>query len=290
MKLVGNNNVLVVKIPTKDFGDVKVYLHDSTNKIGNGYYVTATKNKKHLAGFVDVYGNEIIPLKEMKLSEFFYTPSYQDICFGFKIPDTEVLEYYHVQKQQNGSYKIVMKTNPFDSVPLSVIRIKEDPYLWLFQAMKNDPEFAVYLPEKSKVITNFFDEISFDLDINFHHYIYFCKYIYSDVKLDDERIKRIIHTSLCGYFDRNGNFSSQIFETEKKVLYNSYGLGSNSLSDDYKKFVDDLENEYLKQYNKDEMFINETINELFNNPNMSKVPVTKSPKMAKIIEFKKKDK
>lgn len=290
MKLVRSNNILVVKVLTEKFGNVKVYLEDSANKVGNGYYVTTIKNKKHLAGFVDIDGNEIIPLDEMELSEFFYTPSYQDICFGFKIPDTDILKYFHVKKQLNGNYKTVMATDPFDEVPLTIIRIKEDPNLWLFQAIKKDTEFAVYSPDKTKIITNFFDEISFNLDDNPYHHIYFCKYIYSDIKLDEANTNRIIHTSLCGFFDKDGNFSSQVFETEMKVLYNSYGLGSDSLSRDYKDFLESLKNKYLSQYKEQEMFINRTINELFNNPNMSKVPTIKTPKKAKIIEFKKKDK
>jgi len=290
MKLVKSNNVVVVNVSTEEYGNVKVYLEDSTNKIGNGYYVTATKNKKHLAGFVDIDGNEIIPLSEMELDEFFYTPKYKDICFGFKVPNNERLIYFHVKKQNDNKYKLVMSTDVFDGVPLSVIKVKEDPNFWIIKAIKKDVEYAVYSPEKARIITNFFDEISFDLDANPYHYIYFCKYIYSDIENYDGKNDRVMHTSLCGFFDKNGDFSSQIFETEKELLYNSYGLGNNSLSNLYKDFVENIRNNYFREYVAKENFVKNTITELFNNPNMSKVPVVKSQKKARIIEFKKKDK
>ena len=35
------------------------YLNDEENKIGDGYFVTATKHRKKLAGFVDYNGKEI---------------------------------------------------------------------------------------------------------------------------------------------------------------------------------------------------------------------------------------
>ena len=65
MELVKKN--IKLKIETKNYGTVTIYLNDEENKIGDGYFVTATKHRKKLAGFVDYNGKEIIPLQEMEL-------------------------------------------------------------------------------------------------------------------------------------------------------------------------------------------------------------------------------
>ena len=51
MELVKKN--IKLKVETKNYGTVTIYLNDEENKIGDGYFVTATKHRKKLAGFVD---------------------------------------------------------------------------------------------------------------------------------------------------------------------------------------------------------------------------------------------
>lgn len=275
-----------MNIESQNFGKLTVYLKDDKNKIGDGYLVTATKKEKHLTGFIDFQGKEIIPIQEMELEEMFHTAKYQDICFGFRIPDAKVLQYYHIKKKADGNYKWILKTNPFDSVPIAIRKVAEHSNFWIFEAVKENPEYAIYSVDEARMLTNYLDEISFNLEENpYHHFAYFCKYIASNVEEDSEEI---IHTSLCGFIDQEGNFSSQILDTESETLYDSYSLGENSLSKRFVTFVDQLTKSYETKYYEKEEEIDQTIEYLFNNYNLSQRPVN-YPKKAKIISFKNKN-
>lgn len=235
MELVKKN--IKLKVETKNYGTVTIYLNDEENKIGDGYFVTATKHRKKLAGFVDYTGKEIIPLQEMELKEEFHSKDYHNICFGFQMPNCNVLEYYHVKKQNNGKYRWVLRTCYSDIPALTIQQVKENDDLWLFKTVGGEnEEYAIYSLEKEKIITNFFDVIDFNIGSNpYGHIAYFCKDITGIY--DDEKV---VYTSICGFFDKEGNFSSQILDVESGLLYNSYQLGINSCSDSFCAFINTL--------------------------------------------------
>lgn len=280
MELVKKN--IKLKIETKNYGTVTIYLNDEENKIGDGYFVTATKRRKKLAGFVDYNGKEIIPLQEMELKEEFHSKDYHNICFGFQMPNCNVLEYYHVKKQNDGKYRWVLRTCYSDIPALTIQQVKENDDLWLFKTVGGEnEEYAIYSLEKEKIITNFFDVIDFNIGSNpYGHVAYFFKDITGIY--DDEKV---VYTSICGFFDKDGNFSSQILDVESGLLYNSYQLGINSCSDSFCAFINTLITKYKSEYDKKDKSTQAIINHLFNDYNGSTPPKKEVEKKARIIKF-----
>lgn len=280
MELVKKN--IKLKVETKNYGTVTIYLNDEENKIGDGYFVTATKHRKKLAGFVDYTGKEIIPLQEMELKEEFHSKDYHNICFGFQMSNCNVLEYYHVKKQNNGKYRWVLRTCYSDIPALTIQQVKENDDLWLFKTVGGEnEEYAIYSLEKEKIITNFFDVIDFNIGSNpYGHIAYFCKDITGIY--DDEKV---VYTSICGFFDKDGNFSSQILDVESGLLYSSYQLGINSCSDSFCAFINTLITKYKSEYGEKDRSTQAIINHLFNDYNGSTPPKKEVEKKARIIKF-----
>lgn len=279
-------------IETKNYGLVTVYF-DENLRFGNTYFVTAVKNKVHLSGLVDKEGNEVIPLEEMTLDEFFYTKHKMDICFGFKIADVDTLKYYHVQKQENNTYKLKIATNPFDHEPISIRQIREDDNTWVFDKQTEDGkhEYAVYRPSETRMITCFFDELNFDIEANsYGHFAYVCKYIIAEIEseVNGDEIEKVLLTTVSAFIDCDGNFSSQLLDVADSQLYNCYLVDGTSISQSYETFLFNLQQKHLNRYLEKEKLTNDTLNYLFNNYNQSiKPPTLKNP--AKILEFKLKN-
>ena len=280
LELVKKN--IKLKIETKNYGTVTIYLNDEENKIGDGYFVTATKHGKKLAGFVDYTGKEIIPLQVMELKEEFHNKDYHDICFGFQMPNCNTLDYYHVKKQEDGKYRWVLKTCHSDIPALMIQQVKENDDFWLFKTVGGEnEEYAIYSLEKGKFITNFFDVIDFNIGSNpYGHVAYFCKDITGIY--DNEKV---VYTSICGFFDKDGNFSSQILEVESGLLYNSYQLGNNSFSNSFRTFINALTTKYKSEYDEKDKSTQAIISHLFNGYNGSTPPKKEIEKKARIIKF-----
>lgn len=272
-----------LKINSKNYGLIPIYLSNSENKIGDGYFITKKKNRKIISGFVDYFGNEIIPLEEMELEELFYTKDYNDICMGFKLPNTDNLKYYHIKKIDN-IYHNVLTTYPYEEPHFEIREVKENPNFWIFEAINNKTkkhEYVIYSIKDVKLITNVLDEVSFNLDHNpYNHTAYFCKYIKSIINEEE-----IYHTSLCGFLDSEGNFSSQIYDTEKNFLYDSNYMGGNTNSKRFSDIYNRICLEYHEKYLEKDSFTNDVISDLFNNYNQSDIKEHKQK--AKIIPFVK---
>lgn len=281
-----------LQVKSKNYGNITVYPSDET-RFGNGYFVTATKNKKSLAGFIDTNGQEIIPLEEMKLDEYFCTKYQDDICFGFRVPDIDTLKYYHVQKQEDNTYKLKIATNPYDLEPISIRQVKENENLWVFdkQTMDKEHEYAVYRPSETRMLTCFFDELNFDIEDNpYGHFAYVCNYIIAEVENDEDEITKVPLTTICAFIDYDGNFSSQLLDVEDEKLYNCYLVNGTSTSREYSRFLYNLQQKHLNQYLEKEERTDDTLNYLFNNYNQSIEPSKiENPKPAKILEFKPKN-
>lgn len=278
-------------IETKNYGLVTVYF-DENLRFGDTYFVTAVKNKVHLAGLIDKEGNEVIPLEEMTLDEFFYTKHKNDICFGFKIADVDTLKYYHVQKQKNNTYKLKIATNPFDQEPISIRQIREDDNTWVFdkQAEDGEHEYAVYRPSEVRIITCFFDELNFEEENPYGHFAYVCNYIIAEIESenDENKVDSVPLTTVSAFIDYDGDFSSQLLDVADNQLYNCYLMGGTSTSKNYGIFLSTLQQKHLNRYLEKEELTNDTLTYLFNNYNQSIEPPTlKQP--AKILEFDRKN-
>lgn len=279
-------------IKTDDFGDVRIYL-DPANKICLGcYYVTVTKRGKQLAGVVDEKGRQIIKMQEMSVEVIFNTNKYNDICFGFKLEDTDVLVYYHIRKSDDG-YSVVVYTDPYDSEPIEIEQIYKHSDRWLFKKVNNE-EVAIYDPSTNRLVTPFFDSLDFEVGENKHsHYACYCKHIniYPYLECGDEQIENEFEVPSCvtGFIDKDGYFTSQIFDTTSAKLFSSYYCGSHSTSREFQGLIDSLVLKYTNEYKEQQYLIYNTLEYLFNNSNLSQQIISK-PSKTKIIEFKKEEK
>ena len=286
-----------ITVSSQKFGDVLVYIEDSANRFGEGYFVTTKKKGYDLSGYVDKNGKEIIPIDTHQLDEIFLSHNGKDVCLAFKNEEDEIPTYYHIQLQESekyeGEYKIVLKTNPKDSVPLRLTAsIDED--LWFMEAVREDHiEYALYRPSDKKVLTTFFNELMFLEEKSPYHYFYFCNDIYSYREVcnqDGTQEEEKVHfTSLVGFMDRDGNFSSQVLDTEKELYYDSYRLGGNSLNNRFHAFLSELQKKYQNEYMEKEDRVEQEISYLFSSPNLSIAPKT-SKTMGKIISFQRENK
>ena len=177
---------------------------------------------------------------------------------------------------------IVLRTCYSDIPALTIQQVKENDDLWLFKTVGGEnEEYAIYSLEKEKIITNFFDVIDFNIGSNpYGHVAYFCKDI-TDI-YDDEKV---VYTSICGFFDKDGNFSSQILDEESGLLYSSYQLGINSCSDSFCAFINTLITKYKSEYGEKDRSTQAIINHLFNDYNGSTPPKKEVEKKARIIKF-----
>lgn len=279
-------------IKTDDFGDVRIYL-DTGSKIGdNCYYVTVTKKGKYLAGVVDKNGKQIIKMQEMTLEVIFNTNKYNDICFGFKLEDTDVLKYYHIRKKDN-EYSVVVYTDPYDSEPIEIEEISKHSDRWLFKKV-NSEEVAIYDPGTNRLVTPFFDSLDFEVGENKHsHYACYTKdiVIYPYLDSGEEKIENEFEIPSCvtGFIDKDGYFTSQIFDTTSAKLFSSYYCGEHSTSREFQGLIDNLVLKYTNEYKEQQYLIYNTLEYLFNNSNLSQ-KINNKPTKTKIIEFKKEEK
>ena len=226
MELIGNYHI----INSVNYGKVLVNINDSC-RFGNCYFVTGNKLTKKLSGIVDKNGNEIIPLDEMELKESFVDLEKENSCFGFKYKDSEILEYYHV-KSYDEKAKLVLKTGRNDDIPIKISLVMANPNYWVFETITNSPQYAIYDYKRSKIVTQFFDELIFlkDDDLINNHAIYYSMDICNLFENSNGEVEPYVYTNLCGFLDKECNFSSQILETENAMLYDSYMYGPNTLS------------------------------------------------------------
>ena len=131
------NKIEAIRINSNEYGKLTVY-PDSKCSFGNMYFVTCTKYKKNLSGVISADGEEIIPMQEMELQELINTPTNSDFCLGFKCNGTDLLQYYHIKKNDKNGYRLVTKTSVDDEVPLQVRQVPNCDNYWIFEAHKKD--------------------------------------------------------------------------------------------------------------------------------------------------------
>ena len=276
-----------IKINTEKYGDIKVTL-DSRNKFGNCYYVLSKKKKlfskeTEISGIIDSSCNEIVPFDESILVETIISKDLKNYCFGFKYPDSEILEYYHIRCVDNYC-TLVKKTNRTAELPLKVRMIKDNDDYWLFETVSNCPQYAIYDYKNARMATNFFNRLEFlDYDSPYHM-AYFEVDIFSNIERDEDEIETVNHTTLCGFLDDQCNLSSELLDTERRVVYNSYMYGPTTLDRRFLELIDALKTKYLDDYFKNENEVNTILNTMYNCYNTSdRIELNGK---AKILEFK----
>ena len=280
MKILGNYHI----INSTNYGKILVNINE-LSKFANVYFVMSRKRGQKIEGIVDKNGNEIIPFEKMELKESFINDNKTDVSFGFKYPDSEYLEYYHIKIKDNGKAKLVLKTSRNDETPLKISKVLSNPNYWIFETLTGKKQYAIYDYIEERFKTTFLDEIVFleDKDLINNHAIYYEADI--DVEFEDGTYET--YTSLCGFLDMDGNFSSQILETENEFVYDTYAYGPNTLSKMFLSLKSKLETEAIYKIEEKSNRLLMLRTELHNNYDMSDKPV-KLKKDAKILEFKPK--
>ena len=277
MGIISNYHI----IDTKNYGRVLINLEE-LSRFGNAYFVMSKKHGKTLSGIVDSSLKEIVPLEKMELVETFINPEETDACFGFKYPDSEYLEYYHVKSYDNKT-KLVLKTSRHDSDPLKISPVYDIPKYWVFIKTTFPNEYAIYNYETTQFKTIFFDELTFLSDeekIN-NHAIYYSFDIVN--RFED---KEEIFTSLCGFLDEECNFSSQILDTEHESFYEEIYF-KNTLSKRFGLLIADLYRQAKEEHDFKEDKLIGLRSYLYNSFSANNEEKEKKDEPAKILEFKK---
>jgi len=259
-------------INTKYYGKVKTWISRKCKR-GNGYLVITIKDKKTLCGYIDLSFREVIPLQEMQLTGMLVNDNGKDICFEFEHFDNNVFEYYHVKNYDNGVSKLILNTRHSDDIPLAICTLDDTDDYWLLKTVCDTPQYAIYDYKKAKIISTFLDEIQYqDYGGDPSHVFYYSLAVKSDVKQYDGKKVSIMHTNLCGFLNKDGNLSSQIYDTSANLLYNSYIYGPDTFSPNFNELILSLTNKYEDTFYSDEEHINEVLSYLYSNPNLSEKP------------------
>ncbi len=271
-----------ISVYSEKYGIIAVSV-SRENKIGQGFLVSEKRNHTTICGYIDLEGKEIIPVEEMILKELFFTSDYQEICFGFELPYIKNLKYYHVTNNQD-STRVIFSTNPNDSKPLTISKIEKEDSLWYLE-IKNTTElenkYALYHAREHRMITPFFADLELVEENDFSHFAYF----YSNIYTTNEEEKELYFTSLCGFINQEGFFSSQILDTTSLELYPSYFLGDTPNSKRYQTYLKLLKEKYREKYQQEEEQTNQILDYLYHNPNLSWDTNKNREKLAKIIKF-----
>lgn len=271
-------------IDSKYYGKVKAWVARKS-KYGNSYLVFTRSGKKNLTGLIDESGNEIIPLQEMEYTGIIIANYGKDYLFEFTFYDSNIPQYYHIKDDGNCS-KLVMETGRFDDVPLIVTPMKDTDDYWLLETTIGEPQYAVYDYKNAKIITTFVDEVCYQNDGGDpSHSFYFGYAITTRVKQPDGTNTAHIHTTLCGFLDKDGNLSSQLYDTESNQFYSSYEYGPDTLANNFNELVNLLSEGYNKLFYEKNDKIDSVLSYMYSNPNMSeKKKNYKDDK--KILEYK----
>lgn len=235
----------------KDLIINKIYIGKS---LSNGFIYSLKKNDSIYQGFCDVNKNIIIEPKKMTYYDSFSSHHDKDICLIFKIDNMDEYEYYHIQKN-NHNYNILFDIKSNDINPFKVSKINNNDAYWMFSISKPKNSYALYNVKNNEVITAFLDLI----EIKNSNKIYYEKDILSYYK-----DKKIYHTTISGYLDKNGNYKSSILDKNSGLLYDTLYLGNNTNSYEFQNFLENIKEIYYNKY-------------LINN------------KKSKILKFRKKD-
>ena len=265
-----------VVVQNKVYGNIITY-PDEKSMIGDLFFVVGKYQNRNLAGVIDKDGNEVIQLDDMKLISCFCTKDNNDYCLSFKRNNSDYLDFYHIRKDDNNKTRVVCYvTDAFKTTLIEIVN-NRDNYL----VFKNDDqEEAVYSIKKNRLITDFLSKVEFtDEGESNYHTIFFEKDIFIDV------IDTLSYaTTLCGFMDSDGNFSSDIvdlgptFEKEMTV-YNSISFGGSTLDKKFFEKIIAIKNSYQQKYAIHESNIDIMVKSLFDNPNI------KSNVKTNIIDF-----
>ena len=152
------------------------------------------------------------------------------------------------------------------------------------EKMEDGEKVSRGIKVKSHDNTKIIDEVTYQENDSYHTF-YYSLAIESEIEQFDSSKENHIHTSICGFIDKDGNLSSQIYDIESNAFYSSYMYGPDTLSPRFYDLVKKLTKEYEKSYYEKFDHIDAVLNYMYENSNMSEKPKDyKDGK--KILEFK----
>ena len=214
----------------------------------------------------------------------FHTSNYNDACLEFKNKGNKSIEYYHIRKNTNNEYDIIKKIESNQEY-IEILPLNDD--YWLIkkhcfsrQNYQGIELSAIYSVKKEQRITNYFTEIQ--LKDGSEHRIYF-QYEILAFNTDYETDNKIHFTTLHGYMDSEGNFSSEIYDEESQTLYGNNQFGLNSLSEKFENELNLIKRAYMLKYIKIKENAKRVIEELYENLNSN--PPVEQHQITKILNF-----
>ena len=250
-----NTNIGFKLVKSNTIGKTIVFYHKYYSKIDNGYVVKTLKRGHILSGFIDLFGDVIIDFDIMDISNYFYANNFEDIGILFSYPN-DTNKFYHLRKDNN-SYKVVFETD--NDKKLIVNKIEHNPNNWLIVTNEDLPQLMLYDVRKAKIISTTFDNLEVVNDNPIHKY-YYEKILYTD------DLEEAYLTTLCGFLDKDGNFSSDILDMESDNLLYDGKIFKNTLSADFNRLCEALELIYADKYYKKKQEIDIIINNLIETP------------------------
>ena len=273
------------KIHTKLHGTISVRFARK-NMICGAYLVTGYKHGKNYSGLVTKDGKEIIYMRNMKLEELAYNEDETSAYLGFSLPKSNIVQYYVVKEDKEKDCRLVtLINNKKNSIHMNFLTIQNIKNLWVLQTEEDYPKYALYDPKKEDIISTSFDYLeSVTKGSCPEHKLYYSINLAS-VSLEDNIQEILIHSKLCGFMDENGNFSSNILDTESGQCYKASFFGPNTLSENFKLLAGQLARKYDKEYHEKEDNIDNILCGMLNSHNEDPY-IESNGSLAKIINFK----
>lgn len=267
------SNLDITIVDTKDYGPLE-FLTKSAVRIGQLLIFSyLDENKRLIAGVSSPGGKEIIPFAPTKSIFYNKTEDDKDIALNITKGNNQI-ECYHVKYNAKNKPTVQHFTNPTGNI--EIIDVDKEQYWLIKRTNKIETESAVYDINKATIITPYFSKIQFLESNEYGHLAAAYKHIYHTDELGgQEKI-----TTLVTYIDYDGNFNSEILDTQRLVHYNP-----SSTEDSNVHYFNSLVEEITQNYLDKIEAIKSQVDILFTTPLPNKKDQPHSQTNAEIISF-----
>lgn len=231
-------------------------------------------------GVMTLSGEVLVPISEMELTECFSDSSKKNYCFTFQKKSGE-FQSFPIHKKEENWIPIHVKSSSSAS---SFCFYQEIPvpgcWMWKGTHPSGIEEFQVYSYEKGRFISNYFHEISFDVE-DTGYYAYVRRDLFEYDVNQDGQMDAVYFGSLFGYVDENFHFACPIFDTKAKQMVPTVNFTKLS---DFDTYVNQIMDTYYLEYLSEQTQQEEALLYMQSHPNPKKVA------QAKILSFRRKGK
>lgn len=294
-EMLDEEKILAFSCAYPELGDFIVYYSKSSHIVDDVYVVVAEpgtiaagelpslspeKDTCSYQGVMTLSGEVLVPLSEMELKECFSDSSNENYCFTFQKQSGE-FQSFLIYKEEGQWFPIHIKS----SSTASSFRFFQEisvPGCWMWKGTHPSgiEEFQVYSYEEKRFISNYFHEISFDVeDTGYYAYVRRDLFDYSVNQNGQE--EAVYFGSLFGYVDENFHFACPIFDTKTKQMVPTVHFAKLT---DFDTYVNEIMDAYYYEYLSEQAQQEEALLYMQSHPNPKKVA------QAKILSFRRKGK